>query len=184
MRLRHRNIKLLFEPRRRLRRQRLLRHRVVRSQPVRLVDGLLAVLLDLQRRGVLRVALDPLRGLDLLDGFRVQAVVTRRQGLAHRGEASARDRDLDSGGLREIAQLQGMGDQALAPVAEGGSGLALPVDGLDEVAELVRGLDDGSLCVRERLTRLFEVLRIGVLDQVDHRVEIEALERSPSRGAA
>ncbi|MFD8746667.1 hypothetical protein [Streptomyces sp. NPDC059616] len=76
-----------------------------------------------------------------------------------------------------------MGDQARAPVAEGSSGLALPVDVLDEVAQFVRGLGDGSPCRQKCLTRVFEVLWIGVLDQVDHRVEIEALERSPSRVA-
>ncbi|MFF3128170.1 hypothetical protein ACFVRD_39110 [Streptomyces sp. NPDC057908] len=73
-----------------------------------------------------------------------------------------------------------MGDQAVAPVAEGNSGLALPVDSLDEVAQFIRGLLDGQPCIQERLTCVFEVLRIGVLDQVDHRVELVALERSPS----
>ncbi|WP_323185723.1 MULTISPECIES: hypothetical protein [unclassified Streptomyces] len=76
-----------------------------------------------------------------------------------------------------------MGYQALAPVTEGCSGLALPVDGFDEVAQLVRSLVDGSPCRQECLTRVFKMLRVGVLDQVDHRVEVEALERSPSRGA-
>ncbi|MEU0834159.1 hypothetical protein [Streptomyces sp. NPDC005969] len=138
------------------------------------------MLLDFHRRGVLRVAVDPLRGLDVLDGLAVQAVVARRQGFAHRGEARARDRDLCPGRLREIAQLRGVGDQAVAPVAEGNSGLALPVDTLDEVAQLISGLVDGQPCIKERLTRVFEVLRIGVLDQVDHRVELVVLERSPS----
>ncbi|MFF2412216.1 hypothetical protein [Streptomyces sp. NPDC058092] len=183
LRPRHRNIKLLVKPRRLLRRQCLLRNRVVRRQSVRLVDGLLAVLLDLHRRDVLRVALDPLRGLDVLDGLAVQAVVARRQGVAHRREARARDRDLRPGRLCEIAQLQGVGDQAIAPVTEGNSGLALPVDSLDEVAQLIRGDLDGRPCLPERITRVFEVLRIGVVDQVDHRVELVALERSPSRRA-
>ncbi|MFJ1847265.1 hypothetical protein [Streptomyces sp. NPDC088146] len=73
-----------------------------------------------------------------------------------------------------------MGDQAVAPVAEGNSGLALPVDFLDEVTQFVRGLFDGRPCTQERLACVFEVFRIGVLDQVDHRVELVALERRPS----
>ncbi|MFJ6014401.1 hypothetical protein [Streptomyces sp. NPDC092952] len=140
------------------------------------------MLLGLDRGNVLRVAVDPLRGLDLLDGLGDQTGVAWGQGLAYRGEASARDRDLDSGGLREVAQFQGMGDQALSPVAEGGSGLALPVDGLDEVAQLVRGPVDGPPGGQECLARLLQVLRVGVLDQVDQRVELVALERRPARG--
>ncbi|MEU8738962.1 hypothetical protein [Streptomyces halstedii] len=140
------------------------------------------MLLHLQRGLVLRIALDPLRGLDLVRGLAAEAGVAGREGVADRGEARAGDRDLGAGRLREFAQLPGVGHQALAPVAEGGSGLALPVDGPDEVAEFLRGVVEGGAGVPEGLSGLFELLRVGVLDQVDHRVEFMALEGGPPRG--
>ncbi|MEU5169539.1 MULTISPECIES: hypothetical protein [Streptomyces] len=74
-----------------------------------------------------------------------------------------------------------MGDQATAPVAEGGSGLTFPVDTLDEVAQFPRRFLDCVPGLPQRLTRLFELLRLGVLDQVDHRVDLVVLEGGPSR---
>jgi hypothetical protein len=76
-----------------------------------------------------------------------------------------------------------VGDQAVTPVAEGDSGLALPVDGLDEATQVRRRLVDRGPCLQESLARLLKMLRIGVLDQVDHRVEVMALEGRPPRGA-
>ncbi|MFJ6850313.1 hypothetical protein ACIQM3_07180 [Streptomyces sp. NPDC091271] len=76
-----------------------------------------------------------------------------------------------------------MGDQALAPVPEGDSGLALPVDLGNEVAQLLRRVADRGPCLQQRLAGLFEVLRVGVLDQVDHHVEVDALEGRATRGA-
>ncbi|MER6104406.1 hypothetical protein ABT115_19280 [Streptomyces sp. NPDC001832] len=134
------------------------------------------MLLDLHRRRVLRVAIDPFRGLDVLGRLAIDAAVARREGVTHRGEACARDRDLSAGCLRELAQLPGVGDQAVAPVPEGDAGFALPVDSLDEVAQLLRGLVDRGPGLQERLTCVLEVLGVGVLDQVDHRVELVPLE--------
>ncbi|MGW1320766.1 hypothetical protein [Streptomyces sp. NPDC002426] len=76
-----------------------------------------------------------------------------------------------------------MGDKARTPVTEGCSGLALPLDTVDEALELARRLLQRGTCAQERLPRLLEVFRLGVLDQVDHRVELVALEGCPAGGA-
>ncbi|MFF9689836.1 hypothetical protein [Streptomyces sp. NPDC014623] len=74
-----------------------------------------------------------------------------------------------------------MGDQTPAPVPEGDSGLAVPVDVGDEVLQFLRRVLDRVPGLPERFARLLEVLRLGLLDQVDHRVELVVLEGRPPR---
>ncbi|MFE4217521.1 hypothetical protein [Streptomyces sp. NPDC056844] len=77
-----------------------------------------------------------------------------------------------------------MGHQAPAPVTESCSGLALPLDTFDEALEFAGCFLHRCPRLQKRLARFFEVLRIGVLDQVDHRVELVALEGRPAGGTA
>ncbi|ARX86863.1 MULTISPECIES: hypothetical protein [Streptomyces] len=67
-------------------------------------------------------------------------------------------------------------DQILAPLAEGLPRLALPVDAVDVVAEFAGGDGDRVACLLEGFASALQVGRIRLLDEVDHVVELVALE--------
>ncbi|QES33735.1 hypothetical protein DEJ48_10345 [Streptomyces venezuelae] len=67
-------------------------------------------------------------------------------------------------------------DQILAPLAKGLARFALPVDAVDVPAELPGGSCDRVPGTLQRLAGALDVLRSGLVDQVDHVVETVAFE--------
>ncbi|MEU0656793.1 hypothetical protein ACFZAB_28090 [Streptomyces albogriseolus] len=141
-----------------------------------MVDRLLAVLLRLEGRRVLGVAID-LCGLgDVVDRRAGGAVVARGHGLADRGEAGTRRHHLGADDIGVVGDaLRGL-DETVRPLGEGGSGLALPVDAADVLLEFLRRCPDGVSCLDEGLGRRLQQFRAGRLDDVDHVVEVVTLE--------
>ncbi|MGW6600313.1 hypothetical protein [Streptomyces sp. NPDC055036] len=68
------------------------------------------------------------------------------------------------------------------------AGLALPLDRIDIVAQFFRGIVEGILGGHQGLAGKLKIRRLRVLDEVDHRVELGALEaclpEEPARAAS
>jgi hypothetical protein len=136
----------------------------------------LAVLLGLDRSRVLRVALDLLGRRNVRDRLGVLSGVARRHCAADGGEARGGCRDLGAGGVGEGGEFAGVDDEVGAPLTEGLSRLAFPVDPGDVAFEFLGGLFDGGLGVQQGSARKFQVLWFRGLDHIDHGVQGVALE--------
>jgi hypothetical protein len=120
----------------------------------------LAVLLGLDRRRVLLVALDLERRRNLPDLLGKEAGVPGRHGTTNGRETRGRRIDLGAGDLGEGGEVAGVGDEFGAPLTECLAGLALPVDPGDVALKLVGGFLDGGLGVPQSGTRGLQVLRV------------------------
>ncbi|MFF5345709.1 hypothetical protein ACFY4H_34230 [Streptomyces althioticus] len=173
---RHPHIRHLRKHRFLRRLHRVRRHRVVRRQAVHLVDGLLAVLLRLEGCRVIGVAVDLGDRGDVVDRLAVGAGVARGHGLADRGEARTRRQYLGADDVGVVRDALGRLDEAVCPLGEGGVGLALPVDAAAVLLEFLRRCPDGVPRLDEGLGRRLQEFGVGRLDDVDHVVEVVALE--------
>ncbi|MER5210862.1 hypothetical protein ABT063_09845 [Streptomyces sp. NPDC002838] len=73
-------------------------------------------------------------------------------------------------------------DEFVAPLVEGRGGLALPLNPTDVAFEFLGRFFDRVLGVPQSLARRLQVLRSRGLDQVDHGVQVVALEVRPAQG--
>ncbi|WP_329363666.1 hypothetical protein [Streptomyces sp. NBC_01483] len=134
------------------------------------------MLLLLDSNGVLVIALD-LLGLRQLSGQqRVRSRIARRHGAAHRRQSYGCRGDLIACSSGEVAQGVRVGDERTAPATEGITRFADPVHVFDVTAEFRGRRLDGVPCIPQGLARGFQILRVRLLNQVEHLVEIVALE--------
>ncbi|KDN74132.1 hypothetical protein DF19_41195 [Streptomyces olindensis] len=101
--------------------------------------------------------------------------VTRRHGTAYRREADRGSGDLVTRFSGEVAQIVRAGDEGTTPVPEGSAGLADPAELVDATVKLVGCRLHSVACVPQGLARRLQVLRVRLVDQVDHLVEVEVL---------
>ncbi|MGV9421334.1 hypothetical protein ACWDO6_28095 [Streptomyces sp. NPDC003674] len=145
-------------------------NRIVRGQPVHLIDGFLAVLLHLHGVGIFFLVRRLLSRREVTGSLSVRRI-TRRHGPTYRREAHRSGCDLVACSSREGAQVMGARNESRAPSAEIVPCLADPGDSFELALELLgRGLD-GVSRVPQGLTGGLKILWVGLLDQVDHLVE-------------
>ncbi len=163
--------------------QHLFGHRVVRGQPVHLVDRLLAILLHPYGSLVLALVRGLLSLREVLRPLSARLRITRRHGTAYRGEAHGGSGDLVSRRSGEITQVVSVGDERPTPLTKSVTRLTDPVNVVDMAFEFVRCRLDGVARVPQRLARGFQILRVRPLDQIDQLVEVEVtlLEVGPIR---
>ncbi|MBT3154901.1 hypothetical protein HTV45_29205 [Streptomyces sp. CHD11] len=136
--------------------------------------------LRLDGGGVLLVAVDALDHGDVVDRLGGEAGVARGHRLADGGEAGAGCQDLGADDVRVVGDALSRLDEGSGPVLEGGVGLTLPIDLAEVAAELSRGFLDGVASGDQSLSRGVQQRGVGGLHDVDHVVEVVALE---ARGA-
>jgi hypothetical protein len=136
----------------------------------------LAVLLRLDGRRVVVVGADSLSPGEVLRSLALRTVIPRRHGLPHRGETHCGSSDLVARTSSEVTQRVRTGYKRSAPLPEGVAGLTHPVDVFDMTTQLVSRSFDRVTCIPQSLAARLQVLRIRLLHQIDHLVELIVFE--------